>query len=354
MSSLRLMTLNMASGCGMPYVDFTAATHASFINRLNPDVVLLQEVDRRTGRAGGVDQLAVLRDSTQLRDSHFVKWRNLEGGEYGVAIISKHPLLSVENRSVYKPAEWWPWLVVQVVTPVAYAQIDLAGTRVHLYATHFPSNDEGRKKFGADQIAARIPAGPPTVFGGDFNDGPGGTAMSAIDARFVAAESIAGQVVADDQPVGVVVGDGVIDRGLDHCYVSGGMSCDTWRTVFPVEGGRQFSDHPIAYADLRPPAPAPVLRALGATVLPYPVALDVATTLTVSATDAASSASVAGSVIVDGVVVAPTNTPFTMTLRQRRERRFDPEIRRWIVELVDPTVTVRATGYREAPVDLGF
>src|SRR5688572_29984067 len=140
MSVLRVMTMNLASGSGMSYVDFTVATHVSFINRHEPDVVFLQEVDRGTRRAGGVDQVAVLRESTALNDSHFVKWRDLEGGEYGVAIISKLPLQGVDNISVYKPPEWWPWFVTQVVTPVAYARIGVSGTSFHLYATHFPSN----------------------------------------------------------------------------------------------------------------------------------------------------------------------------------------------------------------------
>jgi endonuclease/exonuclease/phosphatase family metal-dependent hydrolase len=81
MSAFRLMTMNMGSGSGEPYVDFSAAADARFINLRDPDVVFLQELDRRTGRAGGVDQLAVLRESTPLVHSHFVKWRNFDGGE---------------------------------------------------------------------------------------------------------------------------------------------------------------------------------------------------------------------------------------------------------------------------------
>jgi endonuclease/exonuclease/phosphatase family metal-dependent hydrolase len=260
MASLRVMTLNMASGSGMSYVDFSALTQANFINRVGPDVVFLQEVDRGTRRAGGVDQLGALRDATSLGDSHFVKWRNLEGGEYGVGIISRLPLRNVENRSVYKPPEWWPWFVTHVVTPVAYATIDVADAGVELYATHFPSNDEGRKKFGADRIAGSVPAVLNTILGGDFNDGPGGMAMAAIDAKFRPAESISRQVVTADQPERVTIGDGIIDRGLDHLYVSGRLTCELWTTLFPVEDGRQFSDHPIGYADFQlaagPPQPS--------------------------------------------------------------------------------------------------
>ena len=88
-TQLRLMTMNLASGSGEPYVDFTTQAPARFINEVNPDVVYLQEVDRATQRAGGVDQIAALQSSTALHDGHFVKWQNLQGGEYGVGIISK-------------------------------------------------------------------------------------------------------------------------------------------------------------------------------------------------------------------------------------------------------------------------
>jgi endonuclease/exonuclease/phosphatase family metal-dependent hydrolase len=354
MAALRVMTLNMASGSGMSYVDFTAATHANFINRHNPDVVFLQEVDRGTGRAGGVDQLGALREATSLHDSHFVKWRNLQGGEYGVAILSRLPLRNVENRSVYKPPEWWPWFVTQVVTPVAYATIDVAGAGVDLYATHFPSNNEGRKKFGADQIAASIPGVLNTILGGDLNDGPTGIAMVAIDAKFRPAESIAAQIITSDHPDGVVVGDGIIDRGLDHLYVSGRITCDRWTALFPVEGGRQFSDHPISYADFQLATTAPQPSGLRTSVQPYPAPIDTVTTLTVSAADAASGAAVAGEVLLDGMTTGATNTPFQVTLRRLERRTFDPQTRQWSTEVVDPSLTVRATGYAETEVELGF
>ena len=72
-----------------------------------------------------------------------------------------------------------------------------------------------------------------------------------------------------------------------------------------------------------------------------------------SAADAASGAPVAGEVLLNGVATGATNTPFQVTLRRVRRRRFDPETRRWLSEVIDPTLMVRAPGYAEAPVDLG-
>ena len=67
-----------------------------------------------------------------------------------------------------------------------------------------------------------------------------------------------------------------------------------------------------------------------------------------TASDAATGAAVAGRVFVDSADVAPTNTPFTHTFRARRVGR-PPD-----VELIFPTVTVRAAGYPNTEVDTGF
>jgi endonuclease/exonuclease/phosphatase family metal-dependent hydrolase len=244
---LRLMTLNLGTGSGDPYVDFTVQAHVRYINRVCPDVVFLQEVDRGTQRAGGVDQLAVLRESTALSSSHFVKGRNLEGGEFGVGIISRFPLENAQNLSVYKPAHWWPFFVEQIIAPVAYAEINLAGTRVRLYCTHLHT-DEGRKKFGADGIAAAIPSNVPLVLGGDFNDGPGGAAMAAIDAKVTYAEFISRRPPVYDLRFE--------EHRIDQICVSGGIACDTWTTESAVELPRgRFSDHPALFADLLVPVP---------------------------------------------------------------------------------------------------
>jgi hypothetical protein len=87
---------------------------------------------------------------------------------------------------------------------------------------------------------------------------------------------------------------------------------------------------------------------LTTSVTPFPVPLNRSVQVTVSASDAATGAAVAGRVLVDGADVAATNTPFTHTFRTRRIGR-PPDI-----EIVFPTVTVRATGFAHVEVDCGF
>lgn len=67
---------------------------AEVIRGAEPDVVALQEVDHKTARTGGVDQTAVLAELTGL-EGRFAKQLDYDGGEYGQAILSRHPTSEV-------------------------------------------------------------------------------------------------------------------------------------------------------------------------------------------------------------------------------------------------------------------
>lgn len=73
---------------------------AALIQAQIPDIVLLQELDRFVDRSGGVDQLAVLAELTNLEHHAFGSNLDLGGGSYGCGILSRWPVLSVKNYSV--------------------------------------------------------------------------------------------------------------------------------------------------------------------------------------------------------------------------------------------------------------
>ncbi len=101
--SLRVMTYNIHHGEGTDG-RFDLERLAKIIRAADPDLVALQEVDRRTRRAGGVDQAAELARLTDL-EMAFGRSIELEGGEYGNAILARaeptdvqvHPLPSPEG-----------------------------------------------------------------------------------------------------------------------------------------------------------------------------------------------------------------------------------------------------------------
>lgn len=85
--SVRVLVYNIHAGkdaAGTPNLEQVAR----LILDRSADVVLLQEVDRGTRRSGGVDQLQVLMDATEL-DGAFGRTLDYDGGLYGIAALSR-------------------------------------------------------------------------------------------------------------------------------------------------------------------------------------------------------------------------------------------------------------------------
>lgn len=74
---------------------------AKVIQSVSPDVVALQEVDRKTGRTNRVDQPAELARLTKMKVV-FEKNIDFQGGQYGNAVLSKWPI--VKHKNVHLPS----------------------------------------------------------------------------------------------------------------------------------------------------------------------------------------------------------------------------------------------------------
>jgi len=72
------------------------------INLVKPDVVTLQEVDNRTLRHP-LDEVAFLSEHTHMKYSAFAPWRPFEGGQYGIALLSRYSIIEVRKHQYIKP-----------------------------------------------------------------------------------------------------------------------------------------------------------------------------------------------------------------------------------------------------------
>jgi endonuclease/exonuclease/phosphatase family metal-dependent hydrolase len=91
---LTVLSYNIRHGQGMDgRLDLERT--AAVIRSVSPDVVALQEVDRRTSRSGGVDQAEELGRLTGMHAA-FAKAIDYGGGEYGNAVLSKRPVVEFE------------------------------------------------------------------------------------------------------------------------------------------------------------------------------------------------------------------------------------------------------------------
>lgn len=157
---------------------------AALIDSLDADIVLLQEVDRRTTRSGGEDHLAELERLTR-RHAAFGKSLDFQGGEYGIAILSRWPLdaAAVVALKVEPPQERSG--VSHEPRVGLHAQVRAPFGILHVLNTHIDPGGAGTfRKQEVIGLLARIqravPADAVLLFGGDLNTRPDTDEIAAI------------------------------------------------------------------------------------------------------------------------------------------------------------------------------
>ena len=144
---------------------------AEVIHKLEPDVLMLQEVDAGTSRARGDKQVDVLGEILGLR--HRTWFPNVDvrgGGHYGNAILSRYPL--IESTNIDVSIRWKKKRsVLHGVIRVRHDNVDRT---VHLYNMHLGlARFERRiqlRKFIDSHPFATLHHYTPVVVGGDLND----------------------------------------------------------------------------------------------------------------------------------------------------------------------------------------
>ncbi|MGA3008214.1 MAG: endonuclease/exonuclease/phosphatase family protein [Opitutaceae bacterium] len=109
MSRFRIVTFNIAHGRGLMPISGLASRRqlearlekiARLIERLNPDVVAIQEIDENSNWAGSFDHLEFLREHAGFPHAVFGV-NNRHNGRmhlnYGNALLSRHPVLGWET-----------------------------------------------------------------------------------------------------------------------------------------------------------------------------------------------------------------------------------------------------------------
>lgn len=177
--TIRVLAYNIHHGEGMDSViDLTRI--ADLIRGIDPDLVAVQEVDSVVARTDRVDQAAVLGELTGLHDS-FGSFMPYQGGAYGMAVLSRWPIESVENVRLPEGAEPRSALSVTVRLPGSDARLRLVG--VHFYRTEEERLAQARslqEQLGSDPV--------PTVLAGDFNSEPGTAVMEYLAGMWEVVE----------------------------------------------------------------------------------------------------------------------------------------------------------------------
>ena len=172
---LRVVTYNIRHGRGADEVVDLERT-AGVLRRLTPDIVGLQEVDDLVQRSGRVPEAARLGESLGMSHA-FGRFMDYQGGMYGLAILSRHPIIA--SRSIQLPDGNEPRVALSV-------DVRLDDNRsVTVVNLHFDWVRDDGFRFAQASTLARYLDGltTPYILLGDFNDVPGSRTLALFDQR---------------------------------------------------------------------------------------------------------------------------------------------------------------------------
>jgi endonuclease/exonuclease/phosphatase family metal-dependent hydrolase len=201
------------------------------LDQLDADVVLLQEVDIGVERSGNVDQPRTI--STRLGYQYaFAPTLELEGGAYGIAVLSRLPFEAVDRISLTNEGAAEPRVALDV-------HVCLGSTSLRVTNHHADYTVAAAQKSVLEVLMALENGREErVVFAGDFNQEPEDIGPTAcVEAGFTDA---------------VVPFDASGTRGarrIDYVFV--GNAIATWVVGAGVVDG-DASDHRALVVDMQP------------------------------------------------------------------------------------------------------
>jgi len=143
---------------------------ADVIKAAKPDLVALQEVDNQCARSGKVDQAAELARLTGL-NGVFGKAMDFQGGGYGQAILSRHPIGETKVHAL--PGKGEPRIAFEAIVTI--------GEKTNRFVSVHLDLDAAQRLEQARTLANILSTNQePVILCGDFNDGPSSPALKEI------------------------------------------------------------------------------------------------------------------------------------------------------------------------------
>lgn len=152
------------------------------IKRESPDLVALQEIDVNVARSGKINQAREIAEKAGYHSFHFSKAIDYEGGDYGVTILSKYPLIEMETHRL--PTEASTKGEPRVLS---LATVNLPnGKKIKFGSTHLDAQRNGTNRLlqakEINRIASTIAL--PMIIAGDFNALENSEPMQIIQSQF--------------------------------------------------------------------------------------------------------------------------------------------------------------------------
>jgi len=159
-ATLRVAAYNIKHGLGMDSV-IDLERVANVLRPLDADVITLQEMDTGVTRTQGVDQAHRLGELLGM-EAFFGDFMPYQGGEYGMAVLSRLPVLGVTNVRLPDGEEPRTALEVRVAVGPDSRPVSVVG--IHFYMT------PEERLAQADSLSRYFAeVEHPVVLAGDFN-----------------------------------------------------------------------------------------------------------------------------------------------------------------------------------------
>lgn len=150
---------------------------AEVIKAADADVVGIQEVDVRVSRSEMMDQAKRLAELTHT-NYFFSKGIDLEKGEYGILILSKHKILNQHRYDLPMP-------VKSENRSLAVIEVEMAGGKKIAFAnSHFDLKDANKlvQAQFVNEVVSKYAY--PVIFVGDLNASPDSEPIKLLEQQF--------------------------------------------------------------------------------------------------------------------------------------------------------------------------
>lgn len=220
------MTYNIRGGWGMDGL-WSTERIADVVLEQAPDILCVQEVHQRLPQSRFVDQPGRLQKVLGLPVVFQANLR-LGVGSYGLALVSRYPVNTVQNHLLPSTREQRGVLEVSLTTPLGLLTV---------FCTHWGLNGTERERQGARLAELAMAAPGPVLVCGDFNEDTEAPGLRLLRSRTGLQDADAGEkrlTYPADAPA----------ARIDYILHSPSLTC---RDVFPVSS--LASDHLPLVAD---------------------------------------------------------------------------------------------------------
>jgi len=183
---VRVLSYNIHHGQGTDG-RFDLKRLADVITQSRADLIALQEVDRKTTRAKGVDQAAEL---ARLTGMHFAFGKAIDfaGGDYGVAVLSRWPITEAQTHSLPSSPGHETRVALIVRVRVGFTNRHLRLVNTHL--DHTSDSTERISQAGRINHLLMDKAGLPSILAGDLNATPDSQPLEILLSRWTDATTM--------------------------------------------------------------------------------------------------------------------------------------------------------------------